>query len=411
MRFLHTADWHLGRTMRGKSRAAEFEAVLAELVEIARAERVDVMLVCGDIWDTASPAPESDRLLFEVLREFVGLGVQVVLLAGNHDSPRKLEAIGRLSELVGVHTQAYVRRPDDGGVLTIAAGANGEEVARIAAVPWIQEGRVIDAAEVLGVDHERHQSYAERAGHIYRAMCDDLPPDAVNLLAGHIFIDGARLAAVDGSERLLHIGQAYGVHPSALPSTPQYIALGHIHQPQEVLSAPNGATAYAGSLLQLDFGERGQQKVVRIIDARPGRPVEQRTVPLTQGRQLVELRGTLAAVTARADEVADAYVRVVLEVEGPEPGLALRVREAIPLAVDVRLEYAREGEEEATPAEIAHLSPQDLFVRYYRAQHDAAPAPELLALFAELLDEATGGESSGPPPPLDRAAAPAERVG
>ena len=415
MRFLHTADWHLGRTMRGRSRAAEHEAVLAEVVEIARSERVDVMLVCGDIWDTASPAPESDRLLFEALREFVGLGVEVVLLAGNHDSPRKLDAIGRLSELVGVHTQAYARRPEDGGVITIASG---EEVARIAAVPWISEGHMIDAAEVLGIDHERHQSYAEHAGRIFRAICDGLPPDGISVLAGHVFIDGARLAAVDGSERLLHIGQAYGVSPGALPSTPQYIALGHIHQPQEILEAPNGAAAYAGSLLQLDFGERGQQKVVRIIDARPGRPVEQRAVPLTQGRQLIELRGTLDAVTARADEVAEAYVRVVLEVEGPEPGLALRVREAIPLAVDVRLEYGSEGEDEATPSEIAHLSPSELFARYYQTQHGVAPAPELLALFGELVDEAARGESSPPPPPAGtpadspgQATAPAERVG
>ena len=384
MRFLHTADWHLGRTMRGRSRAAEFEAVLAELVEIARAERVDAMLVCGDIWDTASPAPESDRLLYEALREFIGLGVQVVLLAGNHDSPRKLEALGRLSDLLNVFVQPQVRRPDEGGVLTLTSG---DEVARVAAVPWVQEGRVIDAVEVLGVEHERHQSYAERVGDIYRAMCDGLGPETINLVAGHVFIDGARLAAVDGSERLLHIGQAYGVNPAALPSTPQYIALGHIHQPQEVLSAPAPA-AYSGSLLQLDFGERGQQKVVRIIDARPGRPVEQRPVPLTGGRQLVELRGTLDEVVARAGEVADAYVRVALEVEGPEPGLAQRVRDAIPLAVDVQLEYDRDPEQ-APESEIGQLSPQELFVRYYRSRHQAEPAPELLALFTELLDEAT----------------------
>ena len=390
MRFLHTADWHLGRTMRGKSRVSEFEAVFGELIEITRAEQVDAMLVCGDIWDTASPAPESDRLLFETLREFIGLGVQVVLLAGNHDSPRKLEALGRISDLLGVYVQPYVRRPDEGGVITLT---KGDEVARVAAIPWVQEGRVIDAAEVLGLEHDRHQSYADAAARIYRAMCDGLDPTAVNIVAGHVFVDGARLAAIDGSERLLHIGQAYGVNPAALPSTPQYVALGHIHQPQEVLSAP-APTAYAGSLLQLDFGERGQEKVVRIVDAHPGRPVEQRPVSITRGRQLVELRGTLDEVVARADEVAGDYVRVALDVERPEPGLAHRVRDAIPLAVDVRLEYERDPED-APQSEIAHLSPQELFVRYYRLQHQADPAPELLALFTELLDEATGDETRG----------------
>ena len=403
MRFLHTADWHLGRTMRGKSRASEFEAVLAELVEIAKAERVDAMLVCGDIWDTASPAPESDRLLNEVLREFIGLGVAVVLIAGNHDSARKLDALGRLSELLGVQTQAFVRRPDEGGILTVTAG---DETARIAAIPWVQEGRVIDAVEVLGLAHEQLESYAQRTAELYRAMCEPFSgreaAGTINILAGHLFVDGAVLAAVDGSERLLHIGQAYGVSPAALPSTPQYIALGHIHQPQEVLSTAAPA-AYSGSLLQLDFGEREQQKVVRIIEAHPGLPVEQHAVPITKGRRLVEVRGTLDEIIAQAGDVADAYVRVVLDVDRPQPGLAQRVREAIPTAVDVRLDYPQTAEATPQPG-LAQLSPRDLFARYYQSQHGTAPAAELVALFSELLDEATDEVApAGGVPHLDAA--------
>ena len=109
MRFLHTADWHLGRQMRGRSRVSEFEAVLTEIKDIAVSEDVDVVLVAGDIWDTNSPSPESDRLLFTALREFVAHEIAVVLIAGNHDSAHKLDAIGKLSELLNVHTQAYVK--------------------------------------------------------------------------------------------------------------------------------------------------------------------------------------------------------------------------------------------------------------------------------------------------------------
>ena len=97
--------------------------------------------------------------------------------------------------------------------------------------------------------------------------------------------------------------------------------------------------------------------------------------------------GTLDEVVARADEVADAYVRVVLDVDGPQPGLAQRVREAIPTAVDVRLDYPQRDGAEPEPG-LAHLSPQDLFATYYRSQHGAAPAAELVALFSEMLDEA-----------------------
>jgi len=385
VRFLHTADWHLGRTIRGRSRQDEFEAVLAEVVEIARSEEVEAVLVCGDIYDAVSPSPDSERLLYETLRDLAGLAIQVLLVAGNHDNPRRFEALGKVSDLFGVHIQSHVRRPDAGGIVTLVGR---EHTARVAAIPWIQEGRIIDAATLLELDHdERISAYADQAAEIYRAMCRPFEKsrDTVNILAGHVFIDGSRVASVDGSERMLHVGQAYGVNPAALPSTPQYLALGHVHEPQELLSSPVPA-AYSGSLLQLDFGERGQTKVVRVIDAEPCRPVKQRTVPLTSGRPLVEVRGTLDEVTALREQHADAYLRVILDVERPEPGLAQRVRDVLPGAVDVRLDYQRTEDEPDAPG-LAALAPEELFARYYRSQHGVEPAPELLALFNELLEE------------------------
>ena len=383
MRVLHTADWHLGRTIRGRSRAVEFEAVLGEIVEIARAERVDLLLVCGDIWDAASPSPESDKLLFETRRSLIEARVQVVLLAGNHDSARKLEAVGRLSDLLGVYTQHQVCRPEEGGVLTLRAGS---EIARIAAVPWIQERHLVGAKEVFDLSpEETFAGYAQSCGDIYRALCSGFTPETVNLFAGHLFVDGSRVALIDGSERRLHIGQSYGVPPGMLPGTPQYIALGHVHEPQELRSTAAPA-AYAGSLLQLDFGERGQQKVVRLIEVTAGAPARQRAIPLSSGRSLIELRGRLPEVLARAAEAAGSYASVVVEVERPEPGLAARVREEIPTAVDVRLEY--EHERALPEPELARLAPRELFVRYYAAQHGAAPAGELTALFDELIEQA-----------------------
>ncbi len=382
MRLLHTADWHVGRTMRGRSRVAEFEAVLTEVVDIARRERVEAMLVCGDIWDHHAPSAESDRLVFEALRECIGHGIQVVLLAGNHDNPRKLRALGLLSELLGVQTQSDVRRPNAGGVLTIEGR---EHVARIAAVPFITEGRYVDAAAIMGLQEDWVSAYADGVAEILRAAAATFDAATVNILATHIFVDKARVQRVDGSERKLHIGQTYGVTAASLPSTPQYIALGHVHEPQDILDAPV-PTAYSGSLLQLDFGERGQQKVVRVIDAEPGRPVTQTPVALTKGRPLAELRGTLDDVLAQGAEARDAHLRVRLDVERPEPGIAERVRDALPNAVDVQLEYEVPEDDEAVEA-IGHLSAAELFRRYYQAQHGADPAPELVGLFEELLVE------------------------
>lgn len=382
MRFLHTADWHLGRTIRGRSRQAEFEAVLSEVVTVARDEGIEAMLVCGDIYDTTTPSPDSERLLYETLRELIGLDVQVVLIAGNHDNPRRLEALGQLAELLGVHVRWLPRPAEAGGIVHLVGR---EHEARIAAVPWIAEGRLIDAEQLFGLDRdERIQGYADRAAAILRSVCSGFEADTVNILASHVFVDGARLASLDGSERLLHVGQAYGVNPAALPATPQYMALGHVHEPQELRSTPAPA-AYSGSLLQLDFGERGQQKAVRIIDAVPGRPIEQHAVPLSSGRPLVEVRGTFDEVLRAVDGAAESHLRVVLDVERPEPGMAQRLRDAVPGIVDVRLQYERDTED-VPPVELSKLAPLELFARYYHAQHGTAPEPELLTLFSELLE-------------------------
>ena len=395
MRLLHTADWHVGRTIRGRSRAAEFEAVLAELIEIARDEDVEAMLVCGDIWDKATASPESDRLVFEALRECVGHGIQAVLLAGNHDSPRKLEALGLLSELLGVQTQHEVLRPNAGGVLTIEGR---EHVARIAAVPFITEGRYVSAAEVMGLQEDWFGAYADGVSGILRAICDGFGDEpTVNILATHIFVNKARVARVDGSERLLHIGQTYGINAPQLPTTPQYIALGHVHEPQEIRDAPV-PTAYSGSLLQLDFGERGQQKVVRIIDAVPGQPVTQRAVPLSKGRPLAELRGSLDQVLAQGEEAGDAHLRVRLDVEQPEPGIAERVREALPNAVDVQLEYELAEERGRRRGARPAQAPPSCSRATTATHRKAEPAPELLALFEELLaevDDVQAAETAG----------------
>src|SRR3954470_540101 len=158
MRFLHTADWHVGRTMRGRARSAEFHDVLAEVIEIARSEDVEALLVSGDVWDSAAPTPEADRLVYEALRECIGHGIQVVLLGGNHDSPRKLEALGLLSELLGVRTQFKVLRPDAGGIIDIEG--RDDQIARIAAVPWMREGDMVDAQQVMGLQEQWFSAYA-----------------------------------------------------------------------------------------------------------------------------------------------------------------------------------------------------------------------------------------------------------
>jgi exonuclease SbcD len=194
-------------------------------------------------------------------------------------------------------------------------------------------------------------------------------------------VDGAQ---VGGGERELHLGAVYAVKPQALPGNANYIALGHVHRPQEI-AAPSPAR-YAGSLLQLDFGERGQEKSVALIEAHPGRPAHVETVPLSAGRRLRDLEGTLAELQTLATDAGDDYLRVRVHLEGPLPGLTRQVREILPNALEVVPVYP-ERERTETARRLGNLSPQLLLKEYYQATY-SSPIPKPVAeLFDELQEE------------------------
>ena len=181
--------------------------------------------------------------------------------------------------------------------------------------------------------------------------------------------------------------------PARLPATASYLALGHIHRPQRVAGAA-APGRYSGSLLQLDFGETEQQKSVAIVEAAPGTPATVREVPLSAGRRLVDLRGTFDALATAAGAVGDAWLRVFVETDGPVPGIADRVREALPNALDVKLVYDRTVDAEAGPrsAGVGALGPRDQFAAYERLTHGVEPDPALLAAFDEVMAIVREGE-------------------
>jgi exonuclease SbcD len=379
LRFLHTADWHVGKSIRGRSRTDEFAAALDEVVTIATDEDMDAVLVAGDVYEHRSAAPEADSVVFDAFLRLHDAGIRVVAIPGNHDSAVRLEALGKLLRPLGVELAPFVVPPDAGGIVELPS-RDGDEVAEVACVPFVPERRFGDAAKLFEATESWYLSYAEGMGELLRAMASGFTPGRPSVLLAHLFTDGALLG---GGEREVTIGMAYAISPSRLPGDVGYVALGHVHKPQAVRGS--GAPArYAGSLLQLDFGETDQRKSVALVDLGAGKPARVREVALSAGRRLVDLRGTLDQVLAKAGEVGDAYVRVFVDTDGPIPGIADRVRESLPNALDVHLVYERD-EPAAHPEPLSSLRPREQFVAYYHAQHGADPAAELLEAFDEVL--------------------------
>jgi exonuclease SbcD len=384
MRFLHTGDWHVGKSIRGRSRHDEFAAALDEVVGIASGEGVDAVLIAGDLYEHRAASPEADALVFETLVRLHEAGIPVVAISGNHDSALRLQAMTKLLRAIDVYAVPKVSSPEQGSVLEVAS-RDGSEAALIACVPFVPERRFGDAAALFDATETWYLSYAEGMGELLAAMAAAFRPDRVNVLMAHLFTAGALLG---GGEREVTTGLEYAVSPSRLPGQAAYIALGHIHKPQAVKGSPAPAR-YPGSLVQLDFGEREQQKSVTIVDASPGKPAGVREVPLAAGRKLVDVHGSLDDLPGRVNALGDAYLRVFLETDGPVPGIAERVREILPNALDVHLVYER-SEVSADAAPVSSLQPREQFEAYFRSAHGSEPDEGLMEAFDDVLAGVTG---------------------
>jgi exonuclease SbcD len=382
MRILHTADWHVGKTLLRHSRVDETRAALAQVVEVAAEESVDVVLVTGDVYEHYAPSADAEAIVYDTLLDLERAGIPVVLLAGNHDHPHRLRAIEPLLRRVSVFAVPDVRRPNAGGIVEVAS-RDGHETVQIGALPWVPERQMFGAEEMMGLQEAPYQAYAERMKALLEALCSGFDKGTCHVLAAHVFISGSKLG---GGERELSVGQIYAVTPQAIPSTPQYVALGHVHRPQRPPGMGARAVRYAGSLLQLDFGEREQQKTVSIVELHPGKPADVREVRLTAGRNLLDVKGTLEELGEHRGSIDSAFLRVTLVCEGPQPGLADEVRELLPHALEVRLEYPRQDPQQRAQ-QLRALTPRALFARYLEERYGIEPGGTQLDLFEQLLEE------------------------
>ncbi|AIQ65024.1 nuclease SbcCD subunit D [Paenibacillus stellifer] len=382
MRILHTGDWHFGRTLEGRSRQKEQEDFVDELVSIAEEEKIDLVMMAGDVYDSVNPPAAAEQLFYEAASRLAVSGRQLVVIAGNHDQP---ERVASVTPLVSGHGISLVGLPA-GDPVTIAVPRTGE-TALIAALPYPSEARL---GELLAEDSEENGlrlAYSQRVARLMKHLSRDFSPRTVNLAMSHIYVLGG---VESDSERPIQVGGAYTVDPSALACGAQYTALGHLHRPQKVKG--EGVIRYSGSPLAYSFSEAGQAKSVTLLDLAPGAGAEPQEILLRSGRPLVEWNctGGLEEVYRLLDE-------------GRDPGafidLRIRLNEAMSAADIQRLRKAREGivhirpvypemEQELEASLRSRMPVQELFQKFYQRQTGGAePEEELVRLFLELAQE------------------------
>ena len=387
MRIVHTSDWHAGKVWKGRKRLGELEAVLDHLASFVEREAVDLLVMAGDVYDTPVPPAEAQSLVTEFFKRVGATGCESVMIAGNHDSPARLEAWGLLAELVRCRVVPRPVPASRGGLLEVRVRSG--ELARVAAIPFAGVRQLVSALELAeDEDRARTQTYPERMARLIRQLARGFGADSVNLLTAHAFVGGATLAH---SERVVHVGDDWAMEPQALPASAQYVALGHVHKPQRLDGAGAVPALYAGSALQLDFGEVGEEKSFVVVDAEPGLPAKIERVPYEGALPLIDHRATLDELETDAERlVTQGWLRLTVPLTAPDPDLGGKVRRLLPNAVVVRVDLPRQELSEDPDRPEPGAPAAEVFAAYYRRQHEREPGDQLLDAFRDLYAEASG---------------------
>jgi exonuclease SbcD len=403
MRFLHTSDWHLGRTLEGRSRQPEQEEFLEEICRLADEEKIDAVLVAGDVFDAFNPPAAAEQLFYDALDNLAAGGKRaVVVIAGNHDSPERLVAASPLARRQGIvllglpnDEPSIIVASDNHQACVIAGGPSWLELAApgcghaavLLALPYPSEARLKELLhDSLEDEAAAQQAYSSRIRRLFGQLAKNYRPGAANLALSHIFVQGGWTS--DSERRLFSMGGASTVLPEDLPPGAQYVALGHLHRPQAV-KAGSTSCRYSGSPLAYSFSEAGQAKSVVVADIFPDRPADVREIHLSAGRPLVrwQAAGGLAQVYSWLDEGRDPRAWIDLEVTVDAP-LSLQevqqLRRACGRFIDIRAIYPGlrlESERQSR----AGLPVDQLFAIFYERKYGVRPDEEMLSLFMDIL--------------------------
>jgi exonuclease SbcD len=392
MRILHTADWHLGRALEGRSRMEEQTAFMDELTQIAEDEQIDLVLIAGDVYDSVNPPAAAEQLFYEaVSRLCAGGRRRVIAIAGNHDHPERLSASGPLAEQQGI---ALIGLPTP-GVLTAYAAATGEQ-AVIFALPYPSESRLRELLADFPDEQLLRNAYSERVARIAAEQARHFSAKTVNLLMSHIYVLGG---TESDSERPIQVGGAYTVDASALSVGAQYVALGHLHRPQTIRAEM--PIRYCGSPLAYSFSEAGQAKSVTVIEASPGKPAHYKEVYLRSGKPLVRwhAKDGIAEVHRWLDEGKDRSAWIDLEIHMNESLSMEQIQSLRKLhggIVNIRPVFPDFDKAEARTSASIGLPADEIFRRFYKRQTGGAvPDEQTVQLFMELLLESSESPEAG----------------
>ena len=383
MKIIHTADWHIGQRLHERSRLGEHEQFLDWLLETIQKRKVDLLLVSGDIFDTSLPSAEATNLYYRFLyRLFDKTDAYAVVIAGNHDSARHLEAPREFLKMGRIHVVGLATEARE---CVFSFPPDNPQVA-VAAVPYLLENDLQHLSYETETD--RNERYREWLKAFYADCVACMPTGLPKILMGHLFVQGGKIS---DSERNIQIGGATAIHASDFPDGVNYIALGHLHRPQAIKGAAY-PIRYSGSPIPLRFNESNYRKAVYLLDlSDDGTLVLDETIEIPVFKELRTVEGDEGSILweARMRTWDDKYIQVKLKLDKPRVGISDEIRQAFNerggevLSVEVELPEATQG----LVISVEDMKrPEEIFEQFHKTKFDGERPEETLAqTFSELV--------------------------
>lgn len=398
MRILHTGDWHLGKNLEGASRMDEQELFLNDFVDIVEKNKVDLVIIAGDVYDNSNPPARAEKMFYDTLKKLSKNGERLILvIAGNHDNPERLVAAGPLAMEHGIimsgTPKTVIQCGEYGQHKVINSGEGFIEVeinnerAVILTVSYPSEKRLNEVLYgEMDSDEDRVKTYGERIKSLFDSLEKNYRSDTINLVVSHLFAMGSEEG---GSERSIQLGGSYIVNGSCFPKEAQYIALGHVHKPQ-IVPGTNKKARYSGSPLHYNKKEINIKKKCFIIDVKANEECVVNEIELKIYKPIEIWKcESISDAIDKCEENKDRNCWVYLEVKCDRyiredeikkmKGIKKDILEIIP-----KLQSDEENESAVT---IQEKSFEEIFREFYKKERNIEADDEVVNLLLKLVSE------------------------
>ncbi len=382
MRILHTADWHIGQRLYERQRHDEHEQFLTWLLQIIKENNIDLLLVSGDIFDTSLPSAKATNLYYQFLYNlYKNTQTYTVIIAGNHDSARHLEAPKEFLKMGRIHVVGQATTPEE---CVVQIPPDDPKIA-IAAVPYLSENELPHVSFESDID--KTERYRQRLKDLYAKCVSQMPIQLPKILMGHLFVHSGQEM---NSERNIQIGGASAIQASDFPNDVDYIALGHLHRPQSI-NETDFPIRYSGSPIPLRFNEAKYSKQVFLLEfSDDGEIINDEEIKIPNFKDLCTVEGdeTSVVLQATTENWTNKFIQVQLKLDTVVPGINDTIRQVFAerggdvLSVEIELP---EPEDRPQLNVDEMKSPEDIFKQYHKTNFGEFPDESLQETFKELL--------------------------